>query len=184
MKIVEPKAVHNFFDGVIEGADIKNYRKKFSEIAGIYQNAEGVNPDTLMYTVYSMEEDPQASGELFWGLTILEPVTVNNECNMTRGHFHQDKGCAEYYFGLGGGGLLMLMDESGKTWAENVYPGSLHHIPGVLAHRLINTGDVPMKVGACWPAAAGHNYMAIEEKEFGFRVMKRGAQTVCEERTI
>ena len=70
----------------------------------------------------------------------MEPVTIHGECNMTRGHFHMDWDCAEFYFGISGTGLLLLMDEDGKAWAERVAPGSLHHIDGHLAHRLINTG--------------------------------------------
>lgn len=184
MKVLEPKATHDLFDGVIEGQSIKIYKKRFVDIMGIYKKTEGVDPDTLMYTVYSMEEEPDKSGELYWGLTILEPVYVNGECNMTRGHFHENRECAEYYFGLGGEGLLMLMDENGKTWAERIYQGSLHHISGNMAHRLINTSDVPMKVGACWPAAAGHDYDAIEKHEFGFCVMKKENTIFYEERDV
>ncbi|MCB6313949.1 cupin domain-containing protein, partial [Gordonibacter pamelaeae] len=85
---------------------------------------------------------------------MLYPVLVNGECNMTRGHWHENRECVEFYFCLSGEGLLMLMDEDGTTWAEKTYPGSLHHIDGHLAHRLINTGEEPMKIGACWPCDA------------------------------
>lgn len=121
-------------------------------------------------------------GELLWGLTILEPLCVSGECNMTRGHFHQDRNCAEYYFGLGGNGLLLLMDEEGTCHAEKVFKGSLHHISGKLAHRLINTGDEQLKVGACWSPAAGHDYEAIEKREFSYRVFKEDNEIICKER--
>lgn len=173
INIIEPKAVHDFYDGVLEGQGIKSYKKMFSQIREIYKDAGELSPDTLMYTVYSMEEiDKEGPGELYWGLTILEPVLVAGECNMTRGHFHQDKDCAEFYIGLGGEGLLLLMDETGKTWAERIFPNSVHHISGKLAHRLVNTGDEQLKVGACWPASAGHDYETIERRGFSCRVMK------------
>ena len=36
----------------------------------------------------------------------------------------------------------------------------------------INTGDEPMKIGACWPCDAGHDYAAVERQPFGYRVYK------------
>ncbi len=183
MKIFEPKVIHDMYEGVIEGADVKCYKKTFEQISNIYENSENIPKDTLMYTVYSFQEiDDMISGELLWGLTILEPVYVVGECNMTRGHFHQDKNCAEYYFGLGGEGLLLLMDEDGNCHAEKVFKGSLHHISGKLAHRLINTGEERLKVGACWPPVAGHDYEAIEKKEFTYRVFKENGKIICKER--
>ena len=121
-------------------------------------------------------------GNLNWGLTVLKPVYSHNECNMTKGHFHVNKDCAEIYFGIAGVGLLLLMDEEGHTWAEKVYEGSLHHIDGRIAHRLVNTGDEDLKVGACWPTSAGHDYHAIEKREFGYRVYKRNGQIEFEKR--
>ena len=52
---------------------------------------------------------------------------------MTRGHWHENRECVEFYFCIAGEGLLMLMDEDGTTWAEKTYPGTLHHIDGHLA---------------------------------------------------
>lgn len=183
MKIVEPQVIHRMYDGVIEGEEVRFYEKRFAQIKGAYENPEGVPEDTLMYQVYSYEKvDAMVPGELLWGLTILEPVLVNGECNMTRGHFHQDRNCAEYYFGLGGEGLLLLMDEDGQCHGEKVFQGSLHHISGKLAHRLVNTGDVPLKVGACWPPCAGHDYQAIERQEFPVRIVKEDGTVQAKER--
>ena len=159
------------------------YEKSFSQIKQIYKDDNNVDENTLMYTVYSYEKgDSNKAGDLYWGLTILEPVYINGECNMTRGHFHNDLNCAEFYFGIDGEGLLMLMDENGKTWCEKVFKGSLHHIDGKLAHRLLNTGDTQLKVGACWPTVAGHDYAKIEDKEFGYRVFKKEDELIFEER--
>lgn len=183
MKIVEPQVIHRMYDGVIEGEGVMFYEKRFSQIKGVYENPEGVPEDTLMYQVYSYEKvDAVVPGELLWGLTILEPVLINGECNMTRGHFHQDRSCAEYYFGLGGEGLLLLMDEDGHCHGEKIFQGSLHHISGKLAHRLVNTGDVPLKVGACWPPCAGHDYQAIERQEFPVRIVKEDGAVQAKER--
>ena len=61
-------------------------------------------------------------------------------------------------------------------------PNSIHHIPGVKAHRIINTGDEVFKVGACWPSKTGQNYKAIEEMPFPYRVFKKGKEIIVKER--
>lgn len=183
MKIIRPQATHDIYGGVIEGKDVAKYKKLFGQIQTLYHDPSGISPDTLMYTVYSYEAgSAEKKGDLYWGLTILEPVTINGECNMTRGHFHLDRNCAEFYFGIGGKGLLLLMDENGDMWAEKVFKGSLHHIDGTLAHRLVNTGNKRLKVGACWPTTAGHDYAAIERRDFLCRVIKEGGEIVFRER--
>ena len=49
---------------------------------------------------------------------------------------------------------------------------SLHHIDGHLAHRLINTGEEPMKSVPAGHGDAGHDYAAVERQPFGYRVYK------------
>lgn len=182
MKIVEPNVIHKIYDGVLEGKDVQTAVKKFHEINYLYKNSK-VNHNPTMYEVYSyVQGDENIRGNLNWGLTVMKPVLINDECNMTKGHYHEDKNCAEIYFGISGEGLLLLMDENGKTWAEKIYQGSLHHIDGNLAHRLVNIGDVDLKVGACWPTTAGHDYDAIVEHEFAYRVFKRNGKIEIEER--
>lgn len=183
MNIVEPKATHRLPDGIIEGENVRHYQKFLHDVTGLYRDPHGIDPKTLVYEVYSFEEGHEgAPGDLYWGLTILKPLTIGDEYNMTRGHFHYDTACAEFYFGLSGEGLLLLMERGGRAWAERVHPGSLHHIDGSLAHRLINTGDTDLRVGACWPTAAGHDYASIEARDFPYRVMRCKGQTVIEER--
>lgn len=183
MKIIEPRVIHNFNEDFISGEGVKNYQKKFSQIKHIYKDSSNVDDDTLMYTVYSYENgDPAKVGNLNWGLTVLEPVYVNGECNMTRGHFHENMDCAEFYFGCGGEGLLLLMNQEGEVWAEKIFKGSLHYIDGTIAHRTMCTGDEKCLIGACWPTAAGHNYAAIEEHDFPVRVFRKDGEIVIEER--
>lgn len=172
MKVIEPKVIHDFQD-VVKGSDVTSSKKLYKDAKGYYAHASDLRDDTVMYEVYHYTQgDEKRAGNLNWGLTVLNPVVVDGECNLTRGHWHENRSCVEFYFGIAGEGLLMLMDEEGTTWAEKVFPGSLHHIDGHLAHRLINTGDEPMKVGACWPCDAGHDYAAVEQHPFGYRVYK------------
>lgn len=182
MIIKDPEAVHDFYDGVIEGKNVKCYQKLFEQISGIYQDSSGAAPDTLMYTVYSYENtEARVTGELLWGLTVMEPVLVSGECNMTRGHFHLNRSCAEFYFGLSGNGLLLLMDENGSCRSERVFKGSVHHISGSMAHRLVNTGNEQLKVGACWSPAAGHDYDAIKKTGFPYRIFCENGKIICKE---
>ena len=120
------------------------------------------------------------AGSLYWGLSVLHPVLVHGECCMTRGHWHQDRRCDEVYLGQSGKGLLMLMDENGKTWCEEVIPGSVHLISGKLAHRLINTGTEDLKVQCCWPCQAHHDYAATESQPFGFRIYRKEDQIIIQ----
>lgn len=180
MKIIEPEVLHHIHNGVLEGKNVETYQKKYHEVKRLYKNAR--DDDPIVYEVYSYTKGEDVLGNLNWGLTILKPVYSNDECNMTKGHFHVLKNCAEIYFGISGQGLLLLMDGEGNTWAEKVYEGSLHHIDGKYAHRLVNIGDEDLKVGACWPTSAGHDYSSIEKKEFGYRVFKRNGEIKLEER--
>ena len=180
MRVIDPQVIHHIHQGVLEGENVETYTKKYHEVSYLYKNKREDNP--IVYEVYSYTKGKNVLGNLYWGLTVLKPVYSHGECNMTKGHFHEDKNCVEIYFGIAGDGLLLLMDETGYTWAEKVFEGSLHHIEGTVAHRLVNTGDVDLKVGACWPTAAGHDYAAINEREFGYRIFKRDNHIEFEER--
>lgn len=171
MEIRKPKYIQDFFYGVIEGENVKSYKKFYKDIAFAYESKdENLSDDTEMYEVYSFDEGGENT--LLWGLTIMHPITVKGECNLTRGHFHCDRAEPEIYFGLGGQGLLLYMDENGECFGEEVFKGSIHYICGKYAHRLINTGEIDFKVGACWRTVAGHDYDSIEKKPFPRRVYK------------
>ncbi|MBP3853727.1 MAG: glucose-6-phosphate isomerase [Erysipelotrichaceae bacterium] len=164
----------------LQGDCVEKAEKKYEAVSHMYKEQDPALNGTTMYTVYSIEEPP-LPGHLLWGLSVLHPVTVQGECNMTRGHFHQDRQCQEYYWCMQGEGLLMLMDEQGHCWAEEMKEGTLHKIDGTIAHRLVNTGDCDLEVVACWPSTSGHDYEAIEEKPFPIRVFKKGDQLIYEQ---
>ena len=123
-----------------------------------------------MYEVTTVNADKKEEGYLNWAISLLHPVRVNGECCMTRGHFHKNTDCEEYYWCASGEGLLMMMDENGYDWCERVHKGSLHHINGHYAHRLINTGDEDLRIVCCWNSNAGHDYKRVEEHPFVHRV--------------
>lgn len=181
MKVVDPSVVHHLAKGVPTGEGVTKAVKRYHEVAGLYECPR--DDDPVVYEVYTHSAGPEAVGNLLWGLTVMKPVDSHGECNMTRGHFHEDRSCTEYYFCLRGEGLLLLMDESGETWAERMSEGSLHHIDGHLAHRCVNTSNTEeLWVGACWPTVSGHDYAAIEQREFAYRVKRVDGKIVFEKR--
>ncbi len=175
MYIEEPKYTEDF-SKVRPDAGITCGTKRLKEIAEYYRNAEGADPDTVLYEVQCDNGDASVPGSLSYGVTTIYPVTVNGECAFTKGHWHMDETVEEVYEGQAGTGLLMFMNHDGMTWCEKVFPGSVHHIRGDLAHRLINIGEVPLKVRAVWPPIAGHNYDAVSSQPFGFRVFREGKE--------
>jgi glucose-6-phosphate isomerase len=114
---------------------------------------------------------PGTEGGLFWGTTEIAPGRVGQEYFMTHGHQHAVLDRAEFYGTVAGSGALVLRDQSGRTRHEDMTPGSLHYIPGTVAHRVVNTGDTPLRFVACWPSDAGHDYATIATHGFGLRVM-------------
>lgn len=179
MKIEKSFVNFPFDEKILVGNEVETSKKLLKDAAELYANPEAARKDevTVAYEVYAYGKgDEKVEGNLYSGLTVLAPLTVDGECNMTRGHFHVNRDCAEFYIGIEGEGLLLLMDESGQTWAEQVTPGSVHYIDGHWAHRLVNTGDVNLKVGACWPTTAGHDYEATEKLPFGYRVYKKDGE--------
>lgn len=167
MKIVESQWIEDFKKGMIIGESVQVSQKKYQDAKGFYDSIdESLDSNTLMYTVYSCEKGDHKTGNLNWGLTVMEPVCVNGECNVTRGHFHEDLDCDEIYVCIHGEGYLLLMDEHGECVAEKMTIGSIHHIDGHLAHRLVNTGNTTLEVMCCWPITAGHDYKRVEEHPF------------------
>ena len=91
---------------------------------------------------------------------------------MTRGHFHVNIDTAEYYWGVKGNGVLILMDKSRNMWAEEIEEGSLHYIQRGVAHRVANIGNEELIFNACWGSDAGHNYEEIEKHGFAARLIE------------
>ncbi|RYZ17310.1 MAG: glucose-6-phosphate isomerase, partial [Sphingobacteriales bacterium] len=120
-------------------------------------------------------------GGLFFGTSRIMAGQVGDEYFMTQGHFHQKPDRGEFYWGIQGEGVLLLMDADRNTRAEKVFPGSLHYIHAYIGHRLVNTGNTELTVGACWPSDAGHNYGEIREKGFSKGVFNRNGVPTLED---
>ena len=169
--------------GKLSGKDVKSSDKKLGQIGWLFHNKaalEASDPEKVVYHVESHEEvEAGTPGGLFFGTSTVKAGRVGDEYFMTKGHFHSKRECAEYYWGISGEGVLLLMDQDGRCRAEKVEKGSLHYVPGNTAHRLVNTGTEVLAVGACWPSDAGHDYGSAEQSGFGALVVEEdGAPAV------
>ena len=174
LSIVEPTYTVDYSDGKISGKEVLNPIKKMKELAAIFEDSDAflkIDGEKTVYEVQAIFPVKEGvNGGLFYGKTIIYPGKVGNEYYMTKGHFHQKKDRAEFYWGIKGEGILLLMDENRNCWAEKMFSGSLHYIDGFIAHRTVNTGKDKLVFGACWPSDAGHNYEEIIRNGFSARV--------------
>lgn len=157
------------------GEPVINQTRKLKDITGIFDDEKAyqeMDQEQLAYTVQAwLPVTDGTPGGLFFGASTIYNGKVGNEYFMTKGHFHSLGDRAEFYWGVQGKGMLILMDRERKTWAEEVYPGSLHYIGSEIAHRLANTGEEKLIVGACWPSDAGHDYEEIAMNGFSARLL-------------
>jgi glucose-6-phosphate isomerase len=162
--------------GLLSGNPIQENVKTLGQLKNIFMNEharEAMDPDTVVYRVQAWCPVPEGTeGAQFWGTTVIEPGLVDTEYFMTHGHFHEKRNRTEYYTTIEGEGALILMDESRKTWMELMSPGTLHFIPPNVAHRVANTGTVSLRLVACWPSDAGHDYDVIRQFGFSARLLR------------
>ena len=170
--------------GSLQAPNLRTSEKKLGQLRAVFhdqQSWQKMDPETVVYRVWWWE--PVAAGTeggLFWGGTEIQPGRVGNEYFMTHGHRHAIANRAEFYGTTVGEGILVLGDESGRVWAEEMKPGSMHYIPGRVAHRVVNPGNVPLRFVACWPSDAGQDYEIAGGKGLGARVYQRDGRAVFE----
>ena len=165
-----------FAGKTLTGNNITVVTRYIKDLEGMFldeQARKNKNQDSIAYEVNSyLPVAENTKGGLLWGVTHIYPGLVGNEFMMTKGHFHANEDSAEYYWGIEGEGMLIMMNSENNTWAERMFPGSLHYIPGNTAHRVANTGSIILSFGACWPSDAGHDYETIKEHGFKKRLLK------------
>lgn len=165
----------NSMTGKLSGVDTSCSTKTLAQLQQVFtdETARRQMPqDTLVYRVEAhLPVAEGKAGGLFFGTSYLSPGVVGNEYFMTRGHYHASRDTAEYYWCISGKGVLILMDEAGNCTAQQMEAGTLHYIPGRVAHRIANVGDTVLAVGACWPSDAGHDYESINRSGFTARLL-------------
>lgn len=162
--------------GKLSGAAVHESTKTLGDLRGIFSSERDwakMDPTGVVYHVqWVTPPGADTEGGLLWGNTTIEPGTVGDEYFMTHGHFHLKPDRTEFYATTSGSGLLLLMDSARHTQIQEMSPGSLHHIGPGLAHRVINTGAEKLKILACWPSDAGHDYGTIAQQGFSVRVLR------------
>ncbi len=175
-------AIVNWADGTLDAPGIRSSVKKLGQLKEVFADRSAharMDPETVVYRVWWWEPVPPGTeGGLFWGTTEILPGKVGNEFFMTHGHQHAIRDRAEFYGTVSGTGMLVLRDAGGKTWYEPMTPGSLHYIPGRVAHRTVNTGHAPLRFIASWPSDAGHDYAAIATEGLVARVIEKNGKAV------
>lgn len=171
-----------FIKDMLIGEKVVKTQRNLGALKSVFADQEAfdsMDQEQLAYEVYSyLPVEEGTDGGLFFGITCMYPIKVGGEYLMTKGHFHANRDTAEFYWGIEGEGMLLLMDEEGKCRLEKVFPGSLHYIGGCLAHRMINTCNRVFSFGACWPSDAGHDYGSIEREGFSVRVYEEDGHPV------
>lgn len=159
-----------FIKDSLIGENVKRSLKTLADLRGVFHNCEAyeqMSPDTLLYEVTChLPVEEGTPGGLYFGITRIYPGKVGDEYFMTKGHFHANMNRGEYYWGVEGEGRLIMMDQNRRVWSERIFPGSLHYIPGGVAHRVANIGYSVLSFAACWPSDAGHDYQVILENGF------------------
>ena len=155
----------DFSDGRIDGGEPTSVRT-VQDLRGMWADAPEEGDTRVVYRTYGMSGDLETP-ELLYATTVLEPGDVHGECFMTRGHFHVKAERGEWMLALSGRGQLVLRDREGAAWTEPMEPGSVHLIDGRLAHRVSNTGEVPLVFVVTWLADCGHDYETILREGFG-----------------
>mgnify|MGYP001555399913 CR=1 FL=1 len=160
-----------FIGDALLGSDVFHTTKVMGDLEGIFRDEEKrklISPETVVYEVDAYQPvNAGTQGGLFFGTTRIYPGLVGDEYFMTRGHFHALADRSELYWGIGGAGMLILMNRSRYVRIEKMGVGSLHYIPAHTAHRVANTGEGILSFGACWPSDAGYDYAEIKTKGFG-----------------
>jgi glucose-6-phosphate isomerase, archaeal len=160
----------NFETGTF-GNEPPQSRRTLGELAEIFAGSI-VDPDAVVYETHGCPGEVEGPPKLLYATTILQPGDVEGEFFMTRGHFHTKADRGELMFTIRGQGALVLMDRNRATWMESMTPGSTHDIDGRHAHRVVNTGDVPLIFLVSWMSDCGHDYQSIKTEGFGKRVIK------------
>jgi glucose-6-phosphate isomerase, archaeal len=146
--------------------------RRLSQLRGVFADADTYErmladgDDPLVYSVASVEP-AQGDGQLHYGIGKIMPGRVGDEYFLTRGHYHAWRPAGEVYIGLSGRGMMLLEDErDGSATVLDLLPESVVYVPGYTAHRTVNVGDTPLTYIGIYPAQAGHDYAALEARNF------------------
>ena len=151
--------------GGLSGASGK-YEKRLSDLRGLYadtaayERASATDGDAVVYEVW--DQRPAApTGDLIFGVTLMQPGRIGDEFYLTRGHIHAIANRPETYYGVRGYGLMLLESPEGDTRILEIRPHALCYVPPFWIHRSVNVGDEPFVMHFCYPCDSGQDYDII-----------------------
>lgn len=143
-----------------------HYEKRLKDLVGIYTDASAFEAavttggDSVVYTVREMRPS-QASGDITFGTTFMEPGRIGDEFYMTRGHIHAIANRPEVYYGESGTGLMLMESPDGETRILEVAPRVAVYVPPMWVHRSVNVGATPLVMSFYYPSDSGQDYDII-----------------------
>ncbi|MBN9046812.1 MAG: glucose-6-phosphate isomerase [Rhizobiales bacterium] len=142
------------------------YEKRLADLAGLYRDEKAFDALAARESdrvVYAVEEfrPTEATGDLIFGVTHMEPGAVSGEYFMTRGHIHKLGNRPEIYQGLSGEGLMLMESPQGETRIVEIRPHAVCYVPPFWIHRSVNTGSGPFVMFFCYPSDSGQDYEII-----------------------
>ena len=180
ISIKNPPVLFNIQKAQLEGESIIYSEKTIHQMQHIFHDEVArlsMNQETVVYNVQAyLPIEEGIEGGLFFGTTTIFPGMVNDEYFMTHGHFHKERNRGEFYMGIEGEGVLLMMGRDRKMHTEFITKGSIHYVPGHTAHRVANTGHTNLVFNACWPSDAGHDYAEIVQNGFSYRLVNKNGQ--------
>ncbi len=156
---------------------IESTSRKVSDLAMMFADQQAVeqliksgNPEVYQIRYYPFQTK---NSDMALGVTMILPGKVGNEYYMTKGHFHEADNQPEIYHCVQGKGVLQMMTIDGDYVAAPWQKDTITHIPPQYAHRVVNTGNIPLVFVASFHLAAGHVYGPIENKGFKYIIVEK-----------
>ena len=167
--------------GVVVGRE--SSERRLSQLRGCFADEgafeEALRADPMVYAVTGVEIG-SGPGDLHYGVGVLYPGRVGDEFYLTRGHVHAWREAAEVYVTTHGAGLMLLEDEhSGRAWVEPMTAASVLVVPPFTLHRTVNVGGEPLVYVGVYPAAAGHDYAAVQARGFVQVALADASASTC-----
>ena len=156
--------------------------RKVSDLSKMFFDQSAVNEiihsgDRLVYQIRYYPFITRNS-DMALGTTMILPGKVGSEYHMTKGHFHEALNQPEIYHCVQGEGFLQMMTLEGDYVSAPWTVDTITHIPPNFAHRVVNTGSIPLVFVASFHLAAGHVYGPIESKGFKYIIVEKDGRPV------
>jgi len=180
-QISKPYSVVLDFERGIIKAFKRRVQVRLSVLREFFNDREAVDRilstggDPIIYE-YFEHSQPEAEGQINFGVTTIYPGKVGKEYHLTRGHYHAKENAAEVYIGLTGEGRMIMQTRDGEVAHSPIRPGDVVYVPPFWAHRTVNVGKEKLSFFYAYSSDAGHDYEVIRQKGFAKLVIEEKGQ--------